>query len=222
MIEEKILKLQEKGIFLKKIVSLSLANTKFDEPIKEILENYGTRFEYPEKLSERVNLKEINIFDNNYKEIDWKDYNWLVVAYKLKDRHILKIHLQLKELKIFLWVNKMKIDKGRVMWFLFLIISFVVITFRLIQIKKVKNINQKQVSIFEKKFNDFLIEKFNSNVETIVITDYTKKSEREIISYALKQGYKLNDKKIVKTGLGTDKILIFRKNIKVKIRKDWV
>ena len=108
----------------------------------------------------------------------------------------------------------MKIDKGRVMWFLFLIISFVVITFRLIQIKKVKNINQKQVSIFEKKFN--------SNVETIVITDYTKKSEREIISYALKQGYKLNDKKIVKTGLGTDKILIFRKNIKVKIRKDWV
>ena len=42
-----------------------------------------------------VNLKEINIFDNNYKEIDWKDYNWLVVAYKLKDRHILKIHLQL-------------------------------------------------------------------------------------------------------------------------------
>ena len=108
------------------------------------------------------------------------------------------------------------------MWFLFLIISFVVITFRLIQIKKVKNINQKQMSIFEKKFNDFLIEKFNSNVETIVITDYTKKSEREIISYALKQGYKLNDKKIVKTGLGTDKILIFRKNIKVKIRKDWV
>ena len=82
-------------------------------------------------------------------------------------------------MKIFLWVNKMKIDKGRVMWFLFLIISFVVITFRLIQIKKVKNINQKQVSIFEKKFNDFLIEKFNSNVETIVITDYTKKSERE-------------------------------------------
>lgn len=95
MIEKKILKLQEKGIFLKKVVSLSLANTKFDEPIKEILENYGTRFEYPEKLSERVNLKEINIFDNNYKEIDWKGYNWLVVAYKLKDRHILKIHLQL-------------------------------------------------------------------------------------------------------------------------------
>ena len=116
----------------------------------------------------------------------------------------------------------MKIDKGRIMWFLFLIMSFAVVTFRLIQIKKVKNINQKQISIFEKKFNDFLIEKFNSNVETIVITDYTKKSEREIISYALKQGYKLNDKKILKTGLGTDKILIFRKNIKVKIRKDWV
>ena len=114
------------------------------------------------------------------------------------------------------------INKGSIMWFLFLIISFGVVTFRLIQIKKVKNISQKQVSIFEKKFNDFLIEKFNSNVETIVITDYTKKSEREIISYALKQGYKLNDKKIVKTGLGTDKILIFRKNIKVKIRKDWV
>ena len=69
----------------------------------------------------------------------------------------------------------MKIDKGRIMWFLFLIMSFVMVTFRLIQIKKVKNINQKQVSIFEKKFNDFLIEKFNSNVETIVITDYTKK-----------------------------------------------
>lgn len=116
----------------------------------------------------------------------------------------------------------MKIDKGRIMWFLFLIISFVVIAFRLIQIKKVKNISQKQISIFEKKFNDFLIEKFNSNVETIIITDYTKKSEREIISYALKQGYKLNDKKILKTGFGTDKILIFRKNIKVKIRKDWV
>ena len=115
----------------------------------------------------------------------------------------------------------MKINKGSIMWFLFLIISFVVVTFRLIQIKKVKNINQKQISVFEKKFNNFLIE-FNSNVETIVITDYTKKSEREIISYALKQGYKLNDKKIVKTGLGTDKILIFRKNIKVKIRKDWV
>lgn len=114
------------------------------------------------------------------------------------------------------------INKGSIMWFLFLIMSFVTVTFRLIQIKKVKNISQKQVSIFEKKFNDFLIEKFNSNVETIVITDYTKKSEREIISYALKQGYKLNDKKIVKTGLGTDKILIFRKNIKVKIRKDWV
>lgn len=95
MIEEKILKLQEKGIFLKKIVSLSLANTKFDEPIKEILENYGTNFEYPEKLSERVNLKEIYTFDNNYKEIDWKGYNWLVVAYKLIDRHNLKIHLQL-------------------------------------------------------------------------------------------------------------------------------
>lgn len=116
----------------------------------------------------------------------------------------------------------MKINKGNIMWFLFLIMSFVIVTFRLIQIKKVKNISQKQVSIFEKKFNDFLIEKFNSNVETIVITDYTKKSEREIISYALKQGYKLNDKKIVKIGLGTDKILIFRKNIKVKIRKDWV
>lgn len=115
------------------------------------------------------------------------------------------------------------INKGSIMWFLFLIMSFVIVTFRLIQIKKAKkNISQKQVSIFEKKFNDFLIEKFNSNVETIVITDYTKKSEREIISYALKQGYKLNDKKIVKTGLGTDKILIFRKNIKVKIRKDWV
>ena len=106
------------------------------------------------------------------------------------------------------------INKGSIMWFLFLIMSFVMVTFRLIQIKKVKNINQKQISIFEKKFN--------SNVETIVITDYTKKSEREIISYALEQGYKLNDKKIVKTGLGTDKILIFRKNIKVKIRKDWV
>lgn len=115
-----------------------------------------------------------------------------------------------------------KMNKEKIIWFLFLIISFVIVTFRLIQIKKVKNISQKQISIFEKKFNDFLIEKFNSNVETIVITDYTKKSEREIISYALKQGYKLNDKKIVKTGLGTDKILIFRKNIKVKIRKDWV
>ena len=114
------------------------------------------------------------------------------------------------------------INKGSIMWFLFLIMSFVIVTFRLIQIKRVKNISQKQISIFEKKFNDFLIEKFNSNVETIVITDYTKKSEREIISYAIKQGYKLNDKKIVKTGLGTDKILIFRKNIKVKIRKDWV
>lgn len=115
-----------------------------------------------------------------------------------------------------------KTNKEKVIWFLFIIISFIVIAFRLIQIGKIKNTNQKQISIFEKKFNNFLIEKFNSNVETIVITDYTKKSEREIISYALKQGYKLNDKKIVKTGLGTDKILIFRKNIKVKIRKDWV
>ena len=113
----------------------------------------------------------------------------------------------------------MKINKGNIMWFLFLIMSFAVVTFRLIQIKKVKNINKKQISIFEKKFNDFLIEKFNSNVETIVITDYTKKSEREIISYALKQGYKLNDKKIVKTGLGTDKILIFRKISKLKLEK---
>lgn len=95
MIEEKILEMQEKGIFLKKIVSLSLAKTKFDEPIKEILENYGTKFEYPEKLSERVILKDFNIFDNNYKEIDWKGYNWLVVVYKLIDRHDLKMHLQL-------------------------------------------------------------------------------------------------------------------------------
>lgn len=66
------------------------------------------------------------------------------------------------------------------MWFLFLIMSFVVITFRLIQIKKVKNISQKQISIFEKKFNDFLIEKFNSNVETIVITNYTKKAKEKL------------------------------------------
>ena len=28
--------------------------------------------------------------------------------------------------------------------------------------------------------------------------------------------------KKIKIGLGTDYILIFRKNIKVKIRKDWV
>ena len=49
------------------------------------------------------------------------------------------------------------INKGSIMWFLFLIMSFVIVTFRLIQIKKVKNISQKQVSIFEKNLMIFLL-----------------------------------------------------------------
>ena len=114
------------------------------------------------------------------------------------------------------------INKGKkIMWIVLGIILLFVVAIRLYNIKEVKEKTEK-TSIFEKKFHSYLVEQFKNQVDTVIITNYTKKYEKEIIEYAKTQGYRLDSRKKIKIGLGTDYILVFRKIIKVKIRKDWV
>lgn len=113
------------------------------------------------------------------------------------------------------------INKGKkIMWIVLGIILLFVVAIRLYNIKEFKEV--ERISIFEKKFHSYLVEQFKNQVDTVIITNYTKKYEKEIIEYAKTQGYRLDSRKKIKIGLGTDYILIFRKNIKIKIRKDWV
>ena len=52
------------------------------------------------KTTERVNLEFLKNIDDEFQLIDWKGFNWLVVAYKFKARHNLEIHVQLyKEIR---------------------------------------------------------------------------------------------------------------------------
>lgn len=99
-LEEKIKEYKLKNIYIRNIVSLSIADTRFNSNIIELLKIYGTSFEYPEKTTERVNLDFLRNIDNEIHLIDWKGFNWLVIAYKFKTRHDLEIHIQLyKEIK---------------------------------------------------------------------------------------------------------------------------
>lgn len=114
------------------------------------------------------------------------------------------------------------INKGKkIMGIVLGIVLLFIVGIRLYNIKEVKKKTEK-TSIFEKKFHSYLKEQFKNGIDTVIITNYTKKYEKEIIEYAKVQGYRLDSRKKIKIGLGTDYILIFRKNIKVKIRKDWV
>lgn len=99
-LEEKIKEYKLKNIYIRNIVSLSIADTRFNSNIIELLKIYGTSFEYPEKITERVNLEILKNIDDEFQMIDWKGFNWLVIAYKFKTRHNLEIHIQLyKEIK---------------------------------------------------------------------------------------------------------------------------
>jgi hypothetical protein len=99
-LEEKIKEYKSKNIYIRNIVSLSIADTRFNSNIIELLKIYGTSFEYPEKTTERVNLEILKNIDDEFQMIDWKGFNWLVIAYKFKTRHNLEIHIQLyKEIK---------------------------------------------------------------------------------------------------------------------------
>lgn len=99
-LEEKIKEYKLKNIYIRNIVSLSIADTRFNSNIIELLKIYGTSFEYPEKITERVNLEILKNIDDEFQMIDWKGFNWLVIAYKFKTRHNLEIHVQLyKEIK---------------------------------------------------------------------------------------------------------------------------
>lgn len=48
-LEEKIKEYKLKNIYIRNIVSLSIADTRFNSNIIELLKIYGTSFEYPEK-----------------------------------------------------------------------------------------------------------------------------------------------------------------------------
>ena len=110
------------------------------------------------------------------------------------------------------------INKGKkIMGIVLGIVLLFIVGIRLYNIKEVKEKTEK-ISIFEKKFHSYLKEQFKNQVDTVI----TKKYEKEIIEYAKVQGYRLDSRKKIKIGLGTDYILVFRKIIKVKIRKDWV
>jgi hypothetical protein len=99
-LEEKIKEYKSKNIYIRNIVSLSIVDTRFNSNIIELLKIYGTSFEYPEKTTERVNLEFLRNIDNEIHLIDWKGFNWLVIAYKFKTRHDLEIHVQLyKEIR---------------------------------------------------------------------------------------------------------------------------
>lgn len=99
-LEEKIKEYKLKNIYIRNIVSLSIADTRFNSNIIELLKIYGISFEYPEKTTERVNLEFLKNIDDEFQLIDWKEFNWLVVAYKFKTRHNLEIHVQLyKEIR---------------------------------------------------------------------------------------------------------------------------
>lgn len=99
-LEEKIKEYKLKNIYIRNIVSLSIADTRFNSNIIELLKIYGISFEYPEKTTERVNLEFLKNIDDEFQLIDWKGFNWLVIAYKFKTRHNLEIHVQLyKEIR---------------------------------------------------------------------------------------------------------------------------
>lgn len=99
-LEEKIKEYKTKNIYIRNIVSLSIADTRFNSNIIELLKIYGISFEYPEKTTERVNLEFLKNIDDEFQLIDWKGFNWLVIAYKFKARHNLEIHVQLyKEIR---------------------------------------------------------------------------------------------------------------------------
>ena len=99
-LEEKIKEYKSKNIYIRNIVNLSIADTRFNSNIIELLKIYGTSFEYPEKTTERVNLEFLKNIDVEFQLIDWKGFNWLVIVYKFKARHNLEIHVQLyKEIR---------------------------------------------------------------------------------------------------------------------------
>ena len=99
-LEEKIEEYKAQKIYIRNIVNLSIADTRFNSNIIELLKIYGTSFEYPEKTTERVNLEFLKNIDDEFQLIDWKGFNWLVIAYKFKTRHNLEIHVQLyKEIR---------------------------------------------------------------------------------------------------------------------------
>lgn len=91
-LSDKVKRLKENKFIIASIINLStIVNTNYDNIIKDILENYNiTELEYPEKL-EKINIQGIE----NYKNIDWKDYNWLVVIVDVKEKYNLIHHTQL-------------------------------------------------------------------------------------------------------------------------------
>ena len=91
-LEEKIKEYKLKNIYIRNIVSLSIADTRFNSNIIELLKIYGTSFEYPEKTTERVNLDFLRNIDNEIHLIDWKGFNWLVVLFENETK---KYHLQI-------------------------------------------------------------------------------------------------------------------------------
>ena len=88
----KIKELKKENFIITSIINLStIVNTKYDNIILDTLEHYDiNNIEYPEKL------EEITITDiNDFRSIDWKDYNWLVVILDKKERYNYTYHLQL-------------------------------------------------------------------------------------------------------------------------------
>lgn len=74
-LEEKIEEYKAQKIYIRNIVNLSIADTRFNSNIIELLKIYGTSFEYPEKTNERLNLEFLKNIDDEFQLIDWKGFN---------------------------------------------------------------------------------------------------------------------------------------------------
>ena len=93
---KRIKKLKVKGYAIIEIIPISKSGTTFDN-IKNLFRYFASEeIEYPENKEYRIEFR--NYAQNeNYLQIEWNGYNWLVRIIKKENDYIIKEYLQVYE-----------------------------------------------------------------------------------------------------------------------------
>lgn len=93
---KRIKKLKVKGYAIIEIIHISKSGTTFDN-IKNLFRYFASEeIEYPENKEYRIEFR--NYAQNeNYLQIEWNGYNWLVRIIKKENDYIIKEYLQVYE-----------------------------------------------------------------------------------------------------------------------------